>query len=242
MAETFDNTTHKIKKSDVFELTAPQRNIWNVELTNKNYSNINVIISVLKIEHRLNKDILIKTLNKVVELNDSFRLRFVINNNYIEQKIEDYMPIDIPVIYLNTEDLSSVHNALKEEHISPENTFSFKIVYTPKHTCVMLASHHLIADAWGLTQVGEQIKDIYYKLSRNSSDIQTTTSYTSLIEREKEYNSSRRYGSDEEFWTKYITDTDLPKVFTNFDIDKKDANRYSFTYTFQRFIQQMSFQ
>ena len=229
MAKTFDNAAQKMKKSNVFELTAPQRNIWNVELTNKAYSNINVIISVLRIEHKLNENILKETLNKVVELNDSLRLRFIIENTSIEQEITDFKPINIPTIYLNTEDLSGVIDVVKEEKISPENTFCFKIVYTPKHTCIVLAAHHLITDAWGLTQIGEQIKDIYYKLSKrlDLDDIKVS-SYKTLIEREKEYHLSNRFNMDEEFWTNYIKDSDLPKVFGNFDIDKKEASRYSF--------------
>ena len=104
--------------------------------------------------------------------------------------------------------------------------YAFGLVFTPSHTYVIYKSHHIIADGWGMTQVAEQIKEVYSKLVLNISlDDFKRPSYTSLIKREQNYLNSSKYKSDFLFWDNYVYSLDTSRLFHNDDIFQKDAIR-----------------
>ena len=216
-------------KKDVYNLTNPQKNIYQVEQIIDEGSPINYITTVLKLDGNLDEQILNKTLNKIIEINDSLRLKFIEKDGEIVQYIEEYLPVKIPVVKLNQDDLTNFIEDYKKLKITLKNTFNFTIVLTPSCSFVFHKVHHIISDAWGMTQIAEQIKDIYTKIENNENlaDLKKP-SYLGLIERENKYLNSKKYDSDLEFWTDYVKNISSTKVFNNFDMFETKATRYEY--------------
>lgn len=214
-------------EKDVFELTNPQKNIWQLEQINEKNSSINHILSVMKLKGNLREDLLYKTICKIIEVNDSFHIRFIKKDTSLYQYFEkrSVLPIEIKTIY--TDDISDIIENYKMVEISFNQPFLFCIVFAPNYTYVIYKCHHIIADAWGMTQVAEQIKEIYQKLLKNESlDDYQKTSYTSLLTREKNYLASQKYNIDSEYWENYVDSFSISKLFPKADLFHKKANRY----------------
>ena len=217
-------------KKDVYELTNPQRNIWELEQINGDGTDVNHIFAILKLKGVLKEDLLIKTINKIVETNDSFRIKFIKSGNELNQYIDAYTPCQIDIKHFDTDNIETAIAEYKNLKLSINKTFSFCLVFTPENTYVLYKSHHLISDAWSMSQVAEQIKDFYEKfLNDDLESINTITkpSYIDFINREIEYKESKKYTADEEFWKEYITNLSTSKIFKLKDFEK-DAKRYTF--------------
>ena len=216
-------------EKDVYELTNPQKNIWQLEQVNEKNSSINHILTVMKLKGNLNKELLLRSINKVIEVNDSFQTKFIKNGNSIYQYFGDYHYNPIEVKCISSDDISDIINIYMKLEISLDNLFSFCVVFTPNFTYILYKSHHIIADAWGMTQVAEQIKEIYSKLINHESiDDYKKTSYTSLIKRESMYLNSEKYFSDEQFWDNYVEHLSLSKLFHSSNLFDKKASRYEY--------------
>ena len=73
-------------KKDVYRLTNPQKNIWELEQINGEATPINHIMSIMKLKGNLEEKLLEKAMNKIIEENDSFRLKFIKNGQELCQK------------------------------------------------------------------------------------------------------------------------------------------------------------
>ena len=217
-------------KKDLYELTTPQKNIWQLELVSNSQSSINHIFAIMKLKGCLNEDLLTKTINIIIEKNDSFRIKFFKKNSSIFQYIEDYSYTPIEIKYSNIDDINDIIENYKKSKITFDKLFCFCLVFTPNYTFVLYKSHHIIADGWGMTQVAEQIKEIYTKLL-NGEDLSSykKISYLSLIEREKKYFNSEKYNIDEQFWDNYVSLLSPSKLFNSSDIFEKKAVRFNQT-------------
>ena len=214
-------------KKDVYELTNPQKNIWELEQINGNGTPINHIFSILKLKGTLDEQLLIKTMNKIIEKNDSFRLKFIKDGSSLYQFVENYKYTDIEVKHFDTEDISSAIEEYKNLKISLDKLFSFCLVFTPCYTYVLYKTHHIIADAWSISQIAEQIKDFYEKLLKNEPDEAfEKPSYLSVINKEKSYLSSNKYNIDENYWLDYVQKFSPTKLFNESNQFEKKSKRY----------------
>lgn len=213
-------------KKDVYELTSSQKNIWELEQINGSGTPINHIFSMLKLKGNLDEKLLDKTLNKIIEQNDSFRLKFIRNGKNIYQYVEEYKYAPIEVKHFYTEDISNAVEEYQNLELSLDNLFRFCIVFTPEHSYVFYKAHHIVTDAWSSTQVAEQIKDFYEKLSKNASpESFEKPSYINFINREQSYINSNKYDLDKQFWSEYVTKLSTTKLFQNNNL-QKNAKRY----------------
>ena len=92
-------------------------------------------------------------------------------------------------------------------------------------TYVLYKTHHIINDAWGVLQIGEQINELYSIIDKPKKlkNFQKY-SYINFIQKEDEYKLSNKFEKDKEFWKEYIKNFSTEKRF-NRDISKIDANR-----------------
>lgn len=217
-------------KKNVFEfydLTNPQKNILQMDQVNNKCSSVSHILSVMKLNSALVPDLLKKTIEIIIEKNDSFHIHFKRNKNgsYVQFFTEPENPT-INMHFLSDENISPIMEFYKNFELSLTDLFAFGLVFTPTHSYVFYKSHHIIADGWGMTQVAEQIKEIYSKLLLGISlDDFDRPSYTSLINREHDYLLSSKYKSDYAFWDKYVSSLDTSRLFHNDDMFQKDAIR-----------------
>lgn len=214
-------------KNDIYNLTSPQKNIWELEQINGSGTSINHIMSVLKLKGNLNENILVKTINKIIENNDSFRIKFIKSGNELHQSIDAYKFCQIDVRHLDIDDIQDLIDEYQNLKLTIDKLFSFCLVFSPNYTYVIYKTHHIISDAWGATQVAEQIKVFYEKLLNNEPDESFyKPSYTEFINRESLYYESKKYIIDEEFWSNYVLNLHPTKLFKTNDFSK-DAKRYS---------------
>ena len=219
-----------MKKKEVFkiyELTNPQKNILQMDQVNNKCSSVSHILSVMKLNSVLDTKILKKTIETIIERNDSFHIHFKRNKDgsYSQFFADPEKPI-INIHKINNENISPIKDFYKNFELSLVQLFAFGLVFTPTHTYVFYKSHHIIADGWGMTQVAEQIKEIYSKLlSGETLDNYTKPSYTSLIKREQDYLTSSKYKTDYAFWNKYVSNLGTTRLFHNDDMFQKDAIR-----------------
>lgn len=214
-------------KKDVYELTNPQKNIWELEQINGDGTPINHILSILKLKGNLDEDLLVKTINKIIENNDSFRLKFTKNGSELNQYVENYEYCPIETKHFDTDDISSAIDEYQKLELSIEKTFSFCLVFTPNYTYVLYKSHHITADAWSMTQVAEQVKDFYEKLLKDEpKESFEKPSYINFINKEKIYSESNKYLTDKQFWSEYVSNLSTTKLFNNSGNFEKNSNRY----------------
>lgn len=213
-------------EKDVYELTSPQKNIWELEQINGSGTPINHVFSMLKLKGNLDPNLLDKTLNMIVKQNDSFRLKFIKNGKNLQQYISEYKYSPIEVKHFYSEDISSAVEEYQNLKLSLDDLFRFCIVLTPKYSYVFYKSHHIITDAWSSTQVADQIKDFYEKLSKNASyENFKKPSYINFMNREQNYINSNKYNLDEQFWSNYVKQFSTTKLFKNNGL-QKNGNRY----------------
>ena len=152
-------------KKDVYELTSPQKNIWQMQQINEKNPSICHILTIMQLKGNLNINLLEKTINIIIESNDSFHIKFLKEGNNLQQFFDSDISFSIEKVKLDSDDISSIIDKYKKIRITLDKLFRFCIIATPNFTFVIYKAHHIIADAWGMTQVAEQIKDIYSKLS-----------------------------------------------------------------------------
>ena len=214
-------------KKDVYKLTNPQKNIWELEQINKEGTKINHILAILKLKGNLKEDLLVKTMNKIIEKNDSFRLKFIKNGQEVTQYVAEYEYTPIGVKHQSTDDITEMLEEYQNLEITLDKPFSFYLVFTPNYTYVLYKTHHIIADAWSVTQTAEQVKEFYEKLLKEEpEEAFDKPTYISFIEREQTYLESNKYNIDEEFWKNYVQQIIPTKLFNNSNNFDKKSKRY----------------
>lgn len=203
-----------MENKKLFELTNPQKNIWNTELFFSDTNVNNVCVSGI-INEVVNFGILKKAINVLVEKNDSFRINLLLSENVPMQTFSTFVPFDIDIINVNSKaEFKSIEQSMVNEKFTliNSNLFKFKLAKFPDGKCgVILNVHHIIADSWSLGLTIQEIVKIYHcLLNENSEYISDTFSYKNLIMSEQEYKNSNRYNNDKKFWNSYLEDFSEP--------------------------------
>lgn len=214
-----------MNKEDMYGLTNPQKNIWQTEQVIEKESSINHIYALMRLRGTLDSSILEKTINKIIENNDSFRLVIKKDKNEPKQYIAKYNWVNIEQEKIDEGKVENVIENYKNVKLSNNQLYSFKLLSTQENTYVLYKSHHIIADAWGMTQVAEQIKYIYNKMKNNEEIENKSISYKSFIEREAEYEKSAKYEIDKKFWENYVKSIEKSEKFNTTNRFDKKAKR-----------------
>ena len=186
-------------KKNFYELTNPQKNIWNTELFYPDTTINNICVSSI-IDENLDFNLLKKSINKLVELNESFRINLSIIDTIPKQFISDFTPFNIDIIELNSKkeffELEDI-TAKEKFTILNSNLYKFKIVKFPNGTGgIILNIHHIIADSWSLGITVKEILKIYHCMKSGNEYVSDTFPYSNLINSETSYKSSNRYETD----------------------------------------------
>lgn len=216
--------------NNYYKLTNAQENIYEVEKSLLTYDNT---CNILTVSVKFNQDLdylrLEKTLNKLIELNDSFRIKLTKQYNNIRQYIDEYEYQKMDWLEFETKQkLNKFIDEYKKQPIDIyKNLFEFKILKCDGETFVLYKVHHIINDAWGLTQVAEQIKEIYPIIDTEEIKSLKKVEYLNSIKKAEEYKTSNRYNNDFAFWQEYIKNLSVERIF-NKDISDMDAKRKIF--------------
>lgn len=209
-----------------YNLSNPQKTIW---LTEEFYKGtpIENITGTVMISDKVNFKQLSKAINFFIKKNDSFRLKFVTENNEVKQFLEDFKEFSFENIsVINDRDVKKIEKELSLTPFCVQDSFLFKFKlfnFPDGHGGFVVNMHHLISDAWTSGLVGSEIISIYDSLLK-SEEIPTENfpSYIDYIYSEQEYLSSNKYAKDKTFWnTLYET---VPGVATIPSSSKNTSN------------------
>ena len=219
----------------MYELTSPQKNIW---LTEQYYNGtaINNICGVLVVKEILNFELFNLAINKFIENNDSFRLRFKLIDGIPYQYLSQNEFINFEFINIeNTQEADLYAENIVKIPFDFYNSrlFDFKILkFSNGFGGFIVNVHHIISDAATLSFVGTEIMDVYSKLIENKEIEQKTFSYIDYINSENEYKSSNRFLKDKEYWNNSLDP--LPEIaiipYSKDSIDSPIAGRAEFSF------------
>ena len=195
-----------LNKRILYNLTKPQESIWFSEQFSNSPAN-NIIGTIL-----FKKGIDISLLKAAVYLtskkNQTLRTKLVIDKNSTmpKQYFDDPYDLDIPVIDLSSKTMDDFEQLRKEycaEKFDLINHFLFKfiIVILPNDEIALVGKfHHLIADAWSLGLVIDNIAINYTNLADDAVDYALNPgNYTDFIERESTYLNSKLFSENKDF-------------------------------------------
>ncbi len=221
----------------MFKLTNPQLNIWFSQQFLKDSNACNICGSGL-IKEKVDIPLLKQAIVRLVQENDSFRIRLTVNDSEPFQYIaadDIYGVDDISVVNLpSTEYLMSFEEEFVKETFSllDSRLFTFKLAVFPNgYVAVVLNLHHIISDSWSMGITIQEIVKIYHCLLSNKDYVSDTVSYTEHILAEQKYLDSKNFQKDKTFWMSYLQDpptpTSIPSLSDNF-VDSPDGSRLTF--------------
>ena len=137
----------------MYELSFPQKNILMREQFYNN-TPINNISYAFYIQDNLNVDICKKVLNKIIKVNEGFRIQVNTELEGVFQYVVPYKSESFELISLPDIDIYSLKSIMEKEAQTPfilENSKLYKIIiYKIRNdeTVIFFKMHHLISDAW----------------------------------------------------------------------------------------------
>lgn len=199
-----------------YELTTPQKSIWNMEKFFED-TTINNICASITIFGELNEAVLKRAIYNIVSKNDSFRTRIIIKDNTPAQYFCAFEPFEIEVINAIN---NSQFEKIKEDLINykfkiiDSNLFCFKIVKFPDgHGVLVFTVHHIIADSWSLGLFAKSVMKEYKFLSNNDALREPNYSYAQYVNSELDYVKSEKYQKDKAYWTDLFKSIPEPATF-----------------------------
>lgn len=186
----------------MFELTTPQKNIWNLQRFYEGTSianNCGAIFFERKCDHKL----LNQAINKLIELQEGMRLQFTETDGEAVQYIADYHTSEFP---------SEIFAAKAEfeEYAQKYAQTPFMLIDGPMYrftifdlndvTGVLLCANHLISDAWAVSIIASTVHDYYFALETSESINARQYTYLTIVEAEQKYLNSPRYEKDKAYW------------------------------------------
>lgn len=203
-----------MKEKNIYELTNPQKSIWMSEQYYKG-TNINNIVGYIKINKNANLQALEKAFNVLVQKNDSLKTKIIIDNSVPKQYFDDFVYENIEIIELQDESqLLQFETSFPMQNIDVDNNFLFlpKILSFPDGSAILaLIAHHLIADAWTMSLLLEEVYQSYLKIINNESiDLTSNPSYIEFIKSQENYMSSNKFEEDTKYWQSQFSN--LPNI------------------------------
>lgn len=192
-------------KNGFYELTSPQKSIFITEQFYKG-SPVNNVCGTAIMENELDFTILQKAIGIVIQNNDSFNMRLLLQNNQMKQYLSEYIPATIAIIDLSSkEELVCLEKKMTSRvfDVLKDILFEFKIFRFPDHTGGFVINiHHLFTDSWSLGLIGREVVRAYSCLIQHKDfEKNDAFSYLNYIDSEKDYIASDKFIKDKEYWS-----------------------------------------
>ena len=207
-----------------FNLTNPQKSIWNMEKYFEG-TTINNICTIGIINEKIDEKLIVKALNNVVKKNDAFRINIKLEAGEPIQYIREFANFDVDIIHIKSEqELKDVENESANHifNVINSNLFYFKVaIFDNGYGAVILTVNHLIADSWSLGLVIQNILKEYHNVIEGI-ELPENNSYVDYIKSEEEYKKSNRYEIDKNYWEKIYETIPEPVSFP----ENQKKNKY----------------
>ena len=220
----------------LYDLTNPQKSIWNTEQFFKNTS-VNNIGGTIIIKDKINFSLLKKSIYEYVKTNDSFLIKLCFDEKGdIKQYIGDFLPFDID--YISFSSLEDLYKFEKKDcerifNMLDSNLFHFTVFSLPDGTGgVVLTVHHIISDAQTVNQIAPKLMNFYSSFLNNTKPEFIQTSYIDYINSEQKYLQSEKYNNDKVFWENLFENSFTSASLTTKSVDSSmifSSSRECFT-------------
>ena len=196
-----------------YDLTNPQKSIWVTEEFYKGTS-IENIAGLTTIHEEIDFGKLKEAINIFTKNTESFRLKFVNENNQIKQYISDYEEMTFEVVTVKSEkDVKKLGQEFASTplEIFDSLMFKFKLFkFEDGHGGFIVVGHHLFVDAWACGIVVSSVVKIYDMLKKGIKYENELFSYIDYIESEQEYMKSPKFEKDKTFWHEQFKEVPEP--------------------------------
>lgn len=196
----------KEKSIEFYPLTHPQKAIW---LTEKVYPGTSIanVAYIIKFKGKIDYELLEKSLNLFIKNNDAMRIQIVECDGEPKQYFAEYRYQKFDFLDFSGKTIEEYYKWEEQQSRIP-----FKLENSELFYCALIKfdeetggiygrNHHLIADAWTMTLMSDQVVENYTRLKENI-EISTDKkpSYLDYILSEEEYEKSERFRKDKEYW------------------------------------------
>ena len=188
-----------------YNLTTPQKNIWNLQKYYGDTAIGNQCGAIFYKEKRDN-NLLKKAIYHIIDSQSGLRLRFVEKEEpaqYISEELED-----IPVMTFDTmEEFDTFAENFAKNPIGliDRAMYRFVVFEAGDRSGVLVVLSHLISDAWTFSLIAGQVDEVYRNLTDGTDCDIWKADYTEYVQTEKDYFASERYKKDKTYWeNKYI--------------------------------------
>lgn len=223
-------------KKKFYNLTNPQKNIWNMEQYYKGTA-VNNIGGTVHLKTQLDFSALSKAVSNVILAHDNFHIKLTKDGNNIKQifvSLENYF---VEIIDLNDmAELLLIEEKMCQTTFSMENSnlFCVKIFRLPDGTGgVISVMHHIISDSWTVGLFCKEIVQEYTNLIKNTKSDDVEYSYINYIKKEQEYLNSPRFEKDKKYWAEVFNT--VPELATIPCFSAESSNQVSCTAKRQKF-------
>ena len=197
-------------------LTNSQKSIWVIEQYYKGCS-INNICGLAIIEEPIDILKLKQAVEIVCKKHDNFSLQLEIEKGEIKQIVSEKKELPIYTICVaNSDELEKETEKIVRTPFNLENSELYKFYifkFENGEGGCMLNIHHLIADAWTLAFICNEIIQIYSNLKQNKEiEKDAIYSYAEYIKSEQEYLKSEKYQKDKLYWEEKFSQ--IPEIAT----------------------------
>ena len=197
-----------------YKLTYPQRSILLTEQFHQNTC-VSSIAGVVKINEKIDVNILEQAINAFIKKNDSLRINLFGSGRAIKQLIKNYSYIKLrKVILSDSYSLKDLENEVVSNHFTLLNSdlYQFVIFKNQDGTGGFVVNlHHIISDAWTMSILIDQIISFYSSLIKNEPlNIEDNQySYIDFINDEQKYLVSSKCEKSKIFWEEQFKDLNL---------------------------------
>ena len=195
----------------LYSLTHPQRNLLFMEKFNPGTSLGVIAGSVNFVQKNIDIEALKRAINKVIELNDGFRLHFREVDGETMQFVTPYEEYVVEVIDFSDKSQEDYFSWEETQARVPfdiyeNNLFYFAIMKREEKTSFYIKMHHLISDGWTMVTAVNEIIECYKALIKGQEVSIEAPSYLDYIEEEEEYNQSKRFERSKKYWLDKFAD------------------------------------
>ena len=193
-----------MNQKEKFNLTNPQKSIWMTEQFYKGTS-INNIVGCLKISEKVDIKALEKAVNYFIMKNDSFRTKITIDGDVPKQYFDEFKYEEYEIIDIKSDSELKEFEAsfpLQNIDIYNNNLYIVKLLKLPDGSIIFaINSHHLIADAWTMSVLIDEVYNNYINIVNGEKlDLTPNPSYREYIEKQIEYIKTSKFEKDKEYW------------------------------------------
>ena len=220
-----NNKLVKADKKDYYPVSSAQNRIY---YSTKMISESNLVYNVsgsLLVDSLLDIEKIKNIFAKIIDLQPSFRTRFVLKNDKLCQEVLDIKNIDINVFNDSEKNIKEIiNNFPKPFDLSKAPLLRISVCFLDNQkTLILIDTHHIIMDGISLNIL---MRD-FCKLYNNEELKKLDFSYTDYSVWENDYLNSSKIEKYDKYWSSVFSNTDVPALNLPYDYPASDTKNYN---------------